>query len=93
MKILKNLTQKKIKHTPSGYSLFTNCSFDETKNKLDYYRGKDCMEKFCKDWRQHTMRMFNYEKKRNEITLTDEENKSYEEQKVCYICKKEFNTD
>ena len=51
------------------------------------------MEKFCKDWRQHTMRMFNYEKKRNEITLTDEENKSYEEQKVCYICKKEFNTD
>ena len=39
------------------------------------------------------MRMFNYEKKRNEITLTDEENKSYEEQKVCYICKKEFNTD
>ena len=73
--------------------MFTNCSFDETKNKLDYYRGKDCMEKFCKDWRQHTMRMFNYEKKRNEITLTDEENKSYEEQKVCYICKKEFNTD
>ena len=73
--------------------MFTNCSFDETKNKLDYYRGKDCMEKFCKDWRQHTMRMFNYEKKRNEIMLTDEENKSYEEQKVCYICKKEFNTD
>ena len=27
------------------------------------------------------------------ITLTDEENKSYEKQKVCYICKKEFTTD
>ena len=27
------------------------------------------------------------------ILLTYEENKSYEEQKVCYICKKEFNTD
>ena len=24
------------KHTPSGYSLFTHCSFDKTKNKLDY---------------------------------------------------------
>ena len=34
------------KHTPSGYSLFTHCSFDKTKNKLDYYRGKDCMKKF-----------------------------------------------
>ena len=27
------------------------------------------------------------------IPLTDEESKSYEKQKVCYICKKEFNTD
>ena len=33
------------KHTPSGYSLFTHCSFDKTKNKLDYYRGKDCIKK------------------------------------------------
>ena len=27
------------------------------------------------------------------IPLTDKENKSYEKQKVCYICKKEFSTD
>ena len=39
------------KHTPSGYSLFTHCSFDKTKNKLDYYRGDNCMETFCKDLR------------------------------------------
>ena len=24
------------KHATSGYSLFTHCSFDNTKNKLDY---------------------------------------------------------
>ena len=36
------------KHTSSGYSLFTHCSFDVTKNKLDYYRGKDCMKNFVK---------------------------------------------
>ena len=29
----KSYTEKKIKHTPSGYSLFTNCAFDETKKK------------------------------------------------------------
>ena len=39
----KSSATKKDKHTPSGYSLFTHCSFDKTKNKLDYYRGKDCM--------------------------------------------------
>ena len=31
--------------------------------------------------------------KKKLIPLTDKENKSYEKQKVCYICKKEFNTD
>ena len=31
----------------SGCSLFIHCSFDLTKNKLNCYRGKDCMERFC----------------------------------------------
>ena len=39
----KSYIEKRIKHTSSGYSLFTNCSFDETKNKLDCYKGEDCM--------------------------------------------------
>ena len=30
--------------TPSGYSLFMHATFYTTKNKLDYYRGKDCMK-------------------------------------------------
>ena len=29
----KSSTTKINKHTPSGYSLFTHCSFDATKNK------------------------------------------------------------
>ena len=37
------------KETPSGYSIFTSFSFDESKNKLKYYRGKDCMKIFSKD--------------------------------------------
>ena len=45
------------------------------------------MEKFCKVLREYAMRIFNYEKKEM-IPLTDEVSKSYEKQKVCYICKK-----
>ena len=41
------------KHTPSGYSLFTHCSFDEERNKLSHYRVEDSMKKFCKDLREH----------------------------------------
>ena len=31
----KSSTNKKYEHAPSGYSKFTHCSFDPTKNKLD----------------------------------------------------------
>ena len=47
------------KHTPSRYSLFTYCLFDATENKLDCYRGKGCMERFCKDLK-HAAKIINY---------------------------------
>ena len=50
--------------TPSGYSLFAHCSFDKTKDKLDSYRGKDCMKKFCKDLREQETKIINYKKKK-----------------------------
>ena len=56
-------TTKINKHTPSGYSIFTHCSFDKSKSKLNYYRGEDCMIKFCKDLKEHATKIINYEKK------------------------------
>ena len=67
--------------------MFTNYSFYAANNKLDCYRVIDCMENFCKDLREHRMRIVNYEKKEM-MPLTDEENESCEKQNVCYICKK-----
>ena len=69
----KSSTTKINKHTPSGYSLFTHCSFvDESKNKLNHCRGDDCMKKFCKDLREHATKIINYEKKKM-ISLTIKE--------------------
>ena len=78
------------KHIPSGYSLFTHVSFDQSKNKLDYYRGKDCMKKFSKDLRTHATKIINHEKKKM-IPLTTEEKIYHNEQEIFYICKKEFD--
>ena len=50
------------------------------------------MEKFCKDLRDQPIKVINYEKKEI-MPLTDEEKESYEKQKVCYICEKEFSTN
>ena len=75
----KSSTTKINKHTPSGYSLFTYCSFDETKNKIGYYRGEDCMKKFCLDLREHVAKIVNYEKKEM-ILLTKQEEKNHNKQ-------------
>ena len=74
----KSSITKVNKHTPSCYSLFTHCSFDTRKNKLDYYRSKNCMKNFCLDLREHA---------------TKREDKKHNKQEVCYICKKGFSTD
>ena len=50
------------------------------------------MAKCCKDLRENALKIIDYEKKEI-IPVTDEENKSYEKQKVCFKCKKQFNTD
>ena len=85
-------TTKIKRHTPSGYSIFTHCSFDKSKNKLNYYRGEDCMKRFCKDLKEHAIKIINCEKKVM-APLTKEEKEDYNNQKVCYICKKEFIDD
>ena len=88
----KSSTTKINKHILSGYSLFTHCSFDESKNKLNYYRGDDCMKKFCKDLRENSTKIINCEKKKM-ISLTTKEEIYQNRQKVCYICKKEFDNN
>ena len=77
------------KHTPSDYSLFTHCSFDKTKSKLDYYRGDDCIKKFCKDLREHATNIINCESK-EKIPLTKKEEEKHDKNKFCYICKGGF---
>ena len=84
--ILKNLIQrKKLSIRLLAIHCLQIVHLMQQKNKLDCWRGKDCMEKFCKDLRDHAMKMINYEEKEM-IPLTFKENKSYEIEKVCYIC-------
>ena len=61
----KSSTTKINNHTPSGYSLFTNCSFDLTK-RFTLIEVKRYMERFCKDLKEHATKIINYQKKRND---------------------------
>ena len=50
------------------------------------------MKRFCKDLKEHAMKIANYEEKEM-IRLTSEESKSYKIQIVCHIREKGFSTD
>ena len=71
-------TERKTKHEPSGWAIITNCSFDATKNKLDYYRWIDCIKVLCKKLKDHALKIINHEKKEM-IPLSEEENKYCEQ--------------
>ena len=88
----KSYTQKKAKHEPSGWSMFTKCSFGNKSNRVDYYRRIDSIEKACKKFKVRAIEMINYEEQEM-IPPTDEEIKFYEEQKECHECKKAFCHD
>ena len=83
----KSSTTKINKHTPSGYSLFTHCSFNKAETNIDYYRGEDCMKKFCKDLREHATKIINYEKKEM-IPLTKKKRKTIISKKFLIYAKK-----
>ena len=80
----KSSTVKENKHAASGYSLFSHCLFDKTKNKLDYYRGLVL--------REHAEKVINYEQAKI-IAPTEKERKAHRDQKVCYIGKRAFSSN
>ena len=88
----KSYTEKKARHEPSGSSMFKRCSFDKRENKLNYYRGRDCIENLCEKLKESVTEIIN-RKEKEMISLTHEENNFYNEQELCYICKENFCTD
>ena len=69
----------------------TVSSFRKIENKYDVYRGKDCMKRFCESLReQHALKVINFKKKKKMKLLTKEQHESYENTKICYICKEIF---
>ena len=87
----KSSTEKKNEHEMCGYSLFTDCSFNKKNNKLDYYRGKDSLKRFCQDLKKQARSIIDFEKKK--MNLTPEEELSFYMTDKCYICNKPFYKD
>ena len=85
-----NLSTTKVsKHIPSGFSMSTISSFRSIENEHDVYRGKDCMKKFCELLGEHTMKIINFKKGKMKLWMKEQQ-ETYENAKICYICKEKF---
>ena len=73
-------TTKIGKHIPCGYSMSTIWGFDHMESKHILYRGKDCMEKFCASFREHSKNIIDFEK-RKMLRLIKKELKSHQDAK------------
>ena len=51
-------------HTPSGYSLLTHCSFDNTKNRLGHYGGQYCMKMLFKELQKYAKKQSTFRKRK-----------------------------
>ena len=84
--------ERKAMHEPCGYALSLISSFDSRENKRNFYRGMDCIKRFCSDLKELATKIINHEEKEM-IPLTDIEYNFYKEQEKCHICQKEFCYD
>ena len=86
--IPENYSTTKIgKHIPCGYLMSVIWAFDHIENKHNLYHRKDCMKKFCTSLREYAKNIIDFEKKKK-IPLIKEEQRSHQDQKLCYVCRK-----
>ena len=70
-------TTKINQYVPSGYSIFTNCSFDKSYNR---------------DLKDHATRIVDF-KRKFITPLTKDEEDSYDKKNTCHICMKDIDSD
>ena len=73
-----------------GHLSFINYSFHRNKSKKDFYRGEGSWKKFCANLKEQVREIINCKRKLM-LSLTKEKETSLKEEKLCDICKYEFN--
>ena len=81
-------TAKVIEYIQSGFSMSAVSSLRNI-NKHEVYRSKDCIKKFCEFLIEHEMKVTNFKKKKMKLLLKENQ-QSYKNAKICYICNRKF---
>ena len=73
------------------FSMSIILSFRSKNNKHAVYTCKDSIKKICEPLRKHTIKIINFKKIKVKL-FTKEQQESYENAKICYICKEKCDS-
>ena len=83
---LKIPTQQKTNHyVPSGFCSCSMFAYREVENLLKLYRGKDCMEVFCKHIESEADRLYNMRPEMPMKCLTQDEWREFNRATKCHM--------
>ena len=89
--ILINLRAKTLTNTFPLVGAFTaSLHYGEVKDPLKFYRGKDCVEKFCDHVKREPHRLYHVFPELPMIPLSIRQWKKYKKSTICNICYKPF---
>ena len=77
-------------HEPSGWCIKSEFAHGEVDNPIKMYRGKDCVEEFCKHVVSEANRLHRSFPEKPMEPLTSKQIKAHSEVKVCHICLEGF---
>ena len=66
-------TKRINRHVPSRFCTYSRCAYGEVKDSLKLYRGKDCIEVFCKHTEVEAKRLYHMFPEMPMKRLTQEE--------------------
>ena len=77
-------------HELSGWCVKSEFAYGEVDNPIKMYRGKDCIEEFCKHIVSEAKRLHRSFPEKPMEPLTSKQIKAHSEVKVCHICLERF---
>ena len=86
-------TKEVNQHIPSGFCVYSKFAYGEVENPLEFYRGEDCVEKFCNHIEEEAKRLCHMFAEKPMDPLTNEQWKRYKRASKCHICYKPFAGD
>ena len=80
-------------HEPSGWCVKSGFAYGDVKDPIKLYRGKDCIEKFCKHIISEAHRLYEAYPEVLMKPLTSAQIKAHSRVKVCHICLERFKLE